>query len=68
MEVVGLTTTFTPLAPGQTAPLQVSPIPYQINAQGTVIATIDYPTDKKFEVIAKERVEGARFTNAVNLA
>ena len=70
LEVVGLATTLRPLEPGQTAPLHVSPTPYLVkaNPEGMVIATIDYSTNKKFEVIAEECVEGTKFTNTVNLA
>ena len=56
------------LEPGQTRPLE--PDEYKVKAGPgfrVVIATIDYPNIKKFDLNALDRVDGARFTNTVNL-
>lgn len=57
------------LKPGQTRPLE--PDQYKVKAGPDfriVIATIHYDHNiKKFDLNALDRVDGARFTNTVNL-
>ena len=66
MEVVGGPFSFR-LEPHQTRPLEPQPSKYEVKARGVPIAIINYPNTKKFDLDALNRVDGARFTNTVNL-